>query len=157
MWKEVGRPNVLIKVPGTQEGLPAIEQLLSEGININITLLFGLPRYRAVALAYQSALERRFAKGLPIERVASVASFFLSRIDALVDPQLDQLAEGSVNDEQIAHQLRGEVAIASAKLAYQIYQQLFQGERFAELAEHGRTPSAYCGPAPAPRTRHTAT
>src|SRR5664279_3505939 len=90
LWSRVDRPNLLIKVPGTQEGLTVIRQLISEGINVNVTLLFGLPRYQAVAEAYISGLEMRAAAGLPLERISSVASFFLSRIDVLVDHLLDQ-------------------------------------------------------------------
>ena len=89
LWQALGRPNVLIKVPATQEGLPAIRQLIGEGINVNVTLLFGLPRYREVAEAYIAGLEDRAAQGRPLNRVASVASFFLSRIDVLLDPRLE--------------------------------------------------------------------
>ncbi len=92
LWQALARPNVLIKVPATKEGLPAIRQLISEGINVNVTLLFGLPRYREVAEAYIAGLEDRAAPGQPLGRVASVASFFLSRIDVLLDPQLEKLA-----------------------------------------------------------------
>ena len=92
LWQALARPNVLIKVPATKEGLPAIRQLISEGINVNVTLLFGLPRYREVAEAYIAGLEDRAAQGQPLNRVASVASFFLSRIDVLLDPRLEKLA-----------------------------------------------------------------
>ena len=92
LWQALSRPNVLIKVPATKEGLPAIRQLISEGINVNVTLLFGLPRYREVAEAYIAGLEARAAQGQPLNRVASVASFFLSRIDVLLDPRLEKLA-----------------------------------------------------------------
>jgi transaldolase len=91
LWKAAGRPNVMIKVPATREGLPVIEQLTAEGVNVNITLLFGLPRYREVTDAYIRGLERRLAAGQPIERIASVASFFLSRIDVMLDPQLEEI------------------------------------------------------------------
>ena len=86
MWAALGRPNVLIKVPGTAEGLPAIQQLISEGISVNVTLLFGLPRYREVAEAYIAGIESRVAQAKPVKHIASVASFFVSRIDVLVDP-----------------------------------------------------------------------
>jgi transaldolase/glucose-6-phosphate isomerase len=128
LWSTLDRPNVFIKVPATLEGLPAIEQLISEGININVTLLFGLPRYREVAGAYISGLEKRLAEGQEIERVASVASFFLSRIDVLVDPKLEKLT---------ASNLRGKVAIASAKVAYQMYKRIFGSQRFRKLADRG--------------------
>ena len=91
LWEAVNRPNLFIKVPATREGLPAIQQLIGEGINVNITLLFGLPRYREVAEAYLLGLETLAAHGKPLDRVASVASFFLSRIDVLVDPMLEKL------------------------------------------------------------------
>jgi transaldolase len=131
LWKILSRPNVFIKVPGTLEGLHSIRQLISEGININVTLLFGLPRYRMVAEAYVSGLEDRAAKGLPIENIASVASFFLSRIDVLVDHMLEK----SGNDD--ARRLRGQIAVSSAKIAYQMYKKIFAGDRFLKLAGRG--------------------
>lgn len=134
---KVDRPNLFIKVPATAEGLPAIEQLISEGLNVNVTLLFGLPRYREVAEAYIAGLERRAAAGEPVRGVASVASFFLSRIDVLIDPLLEEMmAAGEPRADQ-AKRLRGEVAIACAKIAYEIYHELFGGARFAALAERG--------------------
>jgi transaldolase len=126
LWKTLNRPNVFIKVPATKEGIPAIKQLISEGINVNVTLLFGLPRYKEVAEAYIEGLEARLANGAALESVASVASFFLSRIDVLIDPQLEH-----------AKELQGQVAIASAKLAYQIYHELFNSIRFKKLIEQG--------------------
>lgn len=137
LWKAVDRPNVLIKVPGTREGLPAIRQLIGEGINVNVTLLFGLPRYREVAEAYLGGLEDRAADGGPLDRVASVASFFLSRIDVLVDRLLEKKHEAGGKGAGRALALRGQVAIASAKMAYQIYKEVFGGERFARLAARG--------------------
>ena len=137
LWQAVSRPNVLIKVPATLEGLPAITRLISEGINVNITLLFGLPRYEQVAEAYLAGLEARLAKGESVQRLASVASFFLSRIDVLVDPILEKMAAAGGPQAQTAKSLRGEVAIASAKLAYAIYRRLFSTERFKSLAAKG--------------------
>jgi len=131
LWKTVARKNVMIKIPGTAEGLPAIRETIAEGININVTLLFSLERYQAVAEAYISGLEDRDQAGLPIDNVASVASFFLSRIDTLIDPIL---VEKGVTD------LKGEVAIASAKKAYELYEQLFGSERFQKLAAKGAQP-----------------
>jgi len=128
LWKKVDRKNVMIKIPGTKEGLPAIRQCISEGININVTLLFGLPRYREVTDAYLGGLEDRLDAGKSIEKVASVASFFLSRIDVMVDPMLE---------EKGLEDMKGEVAIASAKKAYQIYQEVFSSERFKKLREKG--------------------
>jgi transaldolase len=137
LWSLVDRPNAMIKVPATQEGLPAIRQLTGEGININITLLFGLPRYRDVAEAYIAGLETLAARGRTLKQIASVASFFLSRIDVLLDPLLERkrLAGGSQAD--IASRLHGQVAIASAKVAYQFYKEIFDSERFKKLASQG--------------------
>lgn len=137
LWQAVSRPNVLIKVPATLEGLPAITRLISEGINVNITLLFGLPRYEQVAEAYLAGLEARLAKGESVQRLASVASFFLSRIDVLVDPILEKMAAAGGPQAQTVKSLRGEVAIASAKLAYIIYRRVFSTERFKNLAAKG--------------------
>ncbi|MCF2504746.1 transaldolase [Dyadobacter sp. CY107] len=131
LWEEVGKANVMIKIPGTESGLIAIETAISEGININVTLLFSLERYEAVTEAYISGLEKRAAQGLPVAHVSSVASFFLSRIDILVDPFLDRNGLG---------ELKGEIAIASAKLAYQIYKRVFSTDRWKRLAEKGAVP-----------------
>lgn len=136
-WQELDRPNVMIKVPATKEGLPAIRQLISEGININVTLLFGLPRYRQVVEAYLSGIEDRLERGEPIDRVASVASFFLSRIDVMVDPILGRIIKADKDNANIAARLHGQVAVASAKLAYQIYKQSFDSDRFRRLSDKG--------------------
>jgi len=137
LWAALKRPNVFIKVPGTRAGLVAIRQLIGEGISINVTLLFSLPRYREVIDAFLAGLEARVAQGSPIESVASVASFFISRIDALVDPMLDALvAAGDARANQ-AKALRGEVAIASAKLAYEMHCEVFAQERFTALKARG--------------------
>jgi transaldolase len=140
LWQALNRPNVFIKVPATQEGLPAIKQLISEGINVNVTLLFGLPRYREVANAYIEGLEARAAKGQPLARVASVASFFLSRIDVLLDPVLEKMKDQGGAPAVAAKDLIGEVAIASAKMAYKIYGGIFGSERFKALAKNGARP-----------------
>jgi transaldolase len=140
LWERVDRPNIFIKVPGTREGLGAIRQLISEGINVNVTLLFGLPRYRAVAEAYLDGLSERAARGLPLERVFSVASFFLSRIDVLVDPLLVQLAQGEGRNAQMASSLKGETAIACAKVARRIYREVIAENRFQALAARGGHP-----------------
>ncbi|RRB06655.1 transaldolase [Larkinella rosea] len=131
LWKAVDRENVMIKIPGTAPGLPAIQTAISEGININVTLLFGLDRYEAVTDAYISGLEARAAAGQPIDGIASVASFFLSRIDVMVDPILD---------EKGLPELKAQVAIASARKAYEIYKRVFSSERFAKLKEKGAKP-----------------
>jgi transaldolase len=128
LWKQVDRENVMIKIPGTQPGLDAIRKSIGQGININVTLLFGLPRYEEVALAYIAGLEDHLAAGHEISHIHSVASFFLSRIDVLIDPILDEKGLGD---------LKGEVAIASAKKAYEIYKRVFSGERWEKLAAKG--------------------
>jgi transaldolase len=137
LWAVVNRPNLFIKVPATREGLPAIEQLIGEGINVNITLLFGLPRYREVAEAYLVGLETLAAHGKPLRQVSSVASFFLSRIDVLIDPLLEKIQLGKSAAVRNIAGLQGQVAIASAKVAYQIYQEIFGGERYHKLAQMG--------------------
>ena len=137
LWVALDRPNVFIKVPATDAGLPAIRQLTSEGINVNITLLFGLPRYRQVAEAYIAGIEARLAQGKPVKRVASVASFFVSRMDTLVDPLLEKLIAQGGKEADIAKKARGETAIASAKMAYQIYKEIFGSDRFRNLALQG--------------------
>lgn len=137
LWVALNRPNVFIKIPATAEGLPAIQQLISEGINVNVTLLFGLPRYRQVAQAYIAGIEARAAQGKPIKTVASVASFFVSRIDALVDPLMEKSIAQDGYEAHLARKARGQVAIASAKMAYQIYQEIFGGDRFKKLATQG--------------------
>jgi transaldolase/transaldolase/glucose-6-phosphate isomerase len=128
LWKAVDRKNVMIKIPATKEGLPAIRTCVSEGININITLLFGLLRYEEVAEAYLSGLEDRVQANKPIDQITSVASFFLSRIDVLIDPELRSKGRDD---------LKGQVAIASAKKAYEIYKRIFFGSRFKSLENKG--------------------
>jgi len=131
LWKKVDRKNVMIKIPGTQPGLAAIRQSIAKGININVTLLFGLPRYEEVAEAYIAGLEDHLAAGHSIGHIRSVASFFLSRIDVMIDPMLD---------EKGAPELKGEVAIASAKKAYEIYKRIFSGPRWEKLVTKGANP-----------------
>lgn len=133
LWSALNRSNVMIKVPATLEGLPAIQQLIGEGININITLLFGLPRYREVAEAYIAGLETLHAAGQPLAGVSSVASFFLSRIDVLVDPELKQIIKKGYPLALTAAHLYGGTAVASARAAYQIYKELFSSARFKNL------------------------
>lgn len=137
LWNKLDRPNVLIKVPATVEGLPAIRQLISEGINVNVTLLFNRQRYREVADAYIAGLEDRLEAGQPIDRVASVASFFLSRIDVAVDPVLEEVARGEGERADKASACHGQVAVSYARLAYQDSLDIFGGERFAKLADQG--------------------
>ena len=137
LWKAVDRQNVFIKIPATLEGVPAIEQCLTEGININVTLLFSLDRYRAVAEAFVRAMEQRAKNGHPIARVESVASFFLSRVDVLVDSLLERQAQSNSEITQRANALRGKAAIASARQAYQIYKEIFESSAFSKLVAKG--------------------
>jgi len=136
LWKAVARPNVMIKIPATTEGIPAIRQALEDGININITLLFAQSAYEQVAEAYLSALEARVAKGQDISHIASVASFFVSRIDSLVDSKIDAMLKTETDTRKKAQleSLLGKVAIANARRTYAKYQELFGGARWKALA-----------------------
>ena len=139
LWRNVGRRNLMVKVPATKPGLPAIRTLIGEGINVNITLLFSQKVYAEVADAYISGLEDFVAKGGDPHKVASVASFFVSRIDTLVDEALDQRIAATTDpaEKQRLTGLKGKVAIANAKLAYRMYQQIFNDERWQRLAQKG--------------------
>jgi transaldolase / glucose-6-phosphate isomerase len=139
LWKSVNRPNVMIKVPATPEGIPAIRQLLEDGININITLLFAQSAYEQVAEAYLSALEARAKKGEDISHIASVASFFVSRIDTLIDGDIEAKlkTETDAGKKALLQSVEGKVAIANAKLTYKKYQELFGGARWNALAAKG--------------------
>lgn len=139
LWDQVNRPNLMIKVPATPPGIPAIEQLLYDGLNINITLMFSLNHYDQVANAYLNALERRLQENKPLDHIASVASFFVSRIDTKVDRQLQAKIEQATapGEREALRRLLGKAAIASAKLAYQRFKQVFNGPRFARLKAHG--------------------
>jgi len=133
LWAALDRPNVLIKVPATTEGLPAIRQLISDGINVNVTLLFALPRYREVTEAYIAGITDRINQGKPIKNIASVASFFLSRIDAEIDPKEADFIASVGEQAHFATKIRGQVAISSAKIAYKIYQEVFESKQFLKL------------------------
>lgn len=136
--KDVGKPNLLIKIPATAEGISAIEQLVGEGMNINVTLLFALDAYEKVALAYIAGLEKYAAAGGDLKRSAGVASFFVSRVDAAVDAQLQERIAAATGPRQEAlRKLLGKAAIANAKLAYKRYQELFAGERWQALVAKG--------------------
>jgi transaldolase len=139
LWKAVNRPNVMIKVPGTIEGAPAVKALLQEGINVNITLLFSLEHHENVMWAYIEALEARVQAGQPIERLASVASFFVSRVDTLVDKLLDEkiAAESDAAKKAALGSLKGKAAIANAQLAYARFLEIFNEARFQKLAAKG--------------------
>jgi transaldolase len=139
LWQAVARPNLMIKVPGTEAGIPAVEQLLLEGKNVNITLLFSLENYERVMEAYLSALERRAAEGLPVDGIASVASFFVSRVDTAVDAMLESKAAeaGDAAEAERLRGLKGRAAVANAKRAYRRFREVFDSERFDRLRDHG--------------------
>jgi len=139
LWKALDRPNVMIKIPGTLQGLPAIEQCLREGININITLLFDVDNYQQVAAAYIRALARRAEVGQPIDRIASVASFFVSRVDTAVDRELEERIRAAKEgaEKEYLEGLMGKAGIANAKVAYQRFQRIFSDEGWQRLAAKG--------------------
>lgn len=139
-YKEIGRENVMIKIPGTKMGLPAFEQVIADGINVNVTLLFSVDSYVETAWAYIRGLEQRAAKGEDVSKIASVASFFLSRIDSNIDARVDEkLKAGSedLNMEVRLRDIKGKIAIANAKIAYQKYKEIFGSDRWKALAEKG--------------------
>ena len=138
LWEHVGHPNVMIKVPGTESGARAVRALLAEGVNVNVTLLFAVEAYRRVIDAHLDALEERAAAGQPIDRIGSVASFFVSRVDTEVDKRLDALAPTLPEDRRPhALALRGKAAVANAKMAYKLFQEKFSGPRWEALAAKG--------------------
>ena len=137
-YQTIARPNLMIKIPGTPEGLPAVEQAISEGMNINVTLLFSVQSYVDTAWAYIKGLEKRAAAGEDISKIASVASFFLSRIDSKIDSRIDSKLESASDDATAKlNSIKGKVAIANAKIAYQKYKEIFSGERWETLAAQG--------------------
>lgn len=139
LWKACARDNVMIKIPGTAEGIPAVEACIADGMNINVTLLFGVDRYREVMDAWMKGLETRVAKGLPIDRIASVASFFVSRVDGAVDKLLALKSEGTSGEalEEITA-LRSTIGIANARLAYVAWEEMVRdSDRFAKLKAKG--------------------
>jgi len=135
----IGRPNVMIKIPGTAEGLPAVEAAIADGINVNITLLFSVESYVQTARAYIRGLEKRVAAGKDISKIASVASFFLSRIDSNIDSKVDKMLAAATDEESKAKLLsiKGKVAIANAKIAYQEYKKIIQSDRWKALSAKG--------------------
>ena len=139
LFAALDRPNAMIKIPGTPEGLPAVERYLADGININITLLFGVDSYEKVALAYIAALETRAKAGLPLDRIASVASFFVSRVDSMVDGQLEEKIKAVESDleRRRLSALLGKAGVANARIAYAKFQEIFSGDRWAKLADKG--------------------
>ena len=160
LWSACDRPNVMVKIPATAEGIPAIRQCLAEGININITLLFSVPRYREVMEAYLSAMEQRVSNGQEVDRIRSVASFFVSRTDTNVNKELDAIARDetrSERDRRRAADLRGKVAIANARIAYQAFETVFHTARFTKLKERELVSSGRSGPRPLRKIRRIRT
>ncbi|GAC1328036.1 MAG: hypothetical protein NVSMB17_02920 [Candidatus Dormibacteria bacterium] len=137
IWARVNKPNLMVKIPATDAGIPAIEKMLYEGHNINITLIFGIDYYRRVMEAYVNAIERRIAEGKPVEDVGSVASFFVSRVDTKVDKMLDDLVAAGKLTAADAAPLKGRAAVANARLAYEAYRGVFHSDRFKELQRQG--------------------
>lgn len=140
LWEKLDRPNVMIKIPGTPGGLPAVGQLLRDGINVNITLLFSVERYGEVRDVFLSALEERLRRHQPIDHVASVASFFLSRIDALLDPRIEALARQGGPNAGLARDLLGAIGVSNAKVAYECFREGQESERWRELRRWGARP-----------------
>src|SRR4029077_11466471 len=142
LFAALNRPNVMVKIPATPEGIPAIEECIAAGLNINVTLIFARDAYQSVAEAYIRVLERSAAAGLPVNKIGSVASFFVSRIDTAVERELSAKLATAKNDaeRQRLEGLFGKVAIANARLAYQSYKHIFQGERFAKMRALGALP-----------------
>lgn len=140
LWQRVNRPNLMVKIPATKAGLPAIEQAIAAGINVNVTLIFSLERYKEVMEAYLLGLEHRVAQGLPVGSIASVASFFVSRVDTKVDARLEELIRAEGPDAERASRLLGKAAIANARIAYGLFKEIFGGQRFQHLKEKGARP-----------------
>ena len=140
LWRTIGRPNVMIKVPGTIEGAQAVRRLIADGINVNVTLLFSLAAHERVIEAYLAGLESRAAAGQPLDHVASVASFFVSRVDTEIDRRLEEMAKRPGADVARLEPLKGRAAIANAKLAYRLFRRLFSGARWDALRARGARP-----------------
>ena len=142
LWSAVDKPNLMIKIPGTLAGGPAISATIAQGINVNVTLLFALDAYIRVAEAYATGLEERVRQGQPIDRIASVASFFVSRIDATIDKEIDRRVGENDPEAEVLKSLRGKVAIANAKMAYQWFLDFEKSDRWQALAAKGAQPTA---------------
>lgn len=140
LWAAVDRPNLMIKIPGTPAGTPAIAATIDAGINVNVTLLFSIEAYKAVALAFVAGLENRVSRGEPIDKIASVASFFVSRIDTKIDDAIDARIKAGDAESEALKAIRGKVAIANAKLAYAWYEEFIASDRWQALAAKGAMP-----------------
>ncbi len=143
-YREIDRPNVMIKIPGTPEGLAAVEKVIAEGINVNVTLLFSVDSYEETAWAYIRGLEARVAEGKEIHKISSVASFFLSRIDSNIDKRIDEklktIGSDDLNEEARLKAIKGKVAIANAKIAYQKFKEIIQSDRWKALSAKSANP-----------------
>ncbi len=137
LFQKLNRKNIMIKIPGTAEGLPAIRALLEDGIHVNVTLLFSVENYTKVARTYCDAMRTRVKQGLPAEHIRSVASFFVSRVDTSVDKALDEIAKKNPAQAEVALSLRGKFGIANCKLAYKKFQEIFEGAEFSDLKAKG--------------------
>lgn len=137
LWKKLSRPNIMIKIPATSECIPVIKELLSEGVNVNVTLIFSVDVYAEVAKAYIEALEDRVKKGQPVDHIASVASFFVSRVDAICEKKFDEMVKQGKAKEADKASFFGKIGIANSKSAYSKYKELFLGERFSKLQAKG--------------------
>ena len=137
LWALVNRPNLMVKIPATPEGIPAIRRAIAVGINVNITLIFSLARYSQVIEAYLSGLEDRLTAGLPVESLSSVASFFVSRVDTKIDPQLEAIMQQGAPGHERAKDLLGKAAIANTRLAYALFKRIFDTPRFTKMAGLG--------------------
>jgi transaldolase len=137
LWAKVNRPNLMIKIPATKEGLSAITAAITAGINVNVTLIFSIKRYMEVSEAYLLGLEQRLSSGLAINNISSVASFFVSRLDTKIDSLLNIIIEGDNKHKDQAKKLLGKSAVANAKIAYSRFQEIIEGEQFKELKSHG--------------------
>ncbi|MDE0879916.1 MAG: transaldolase, partial [Sphingomonas bacterium] len=140
LWAAVDRPNLMVKIPGTEAGVPAIAASIDAGINVNVTLLFSIEAYKQVAMAYVEGLEKRAARGEAIDRIASVASFFVSRIDSKIDDRITELKKQSADEADALAALEGKVAIANAKMAYDWYRDFVASDRWQALAAKGAMP-----------------
>lgn len=140
LFASLSRPNIMIKIPGTKEGIPAIKAVLEEGINVNVTLLFSVDNYREVAETYVDALRTRYARGQSIKDIRSVASFFVSRVDSVIDAKLNEIVSSNGALVDLAKSLLGTIGIANSKLAYKFFKEIFESETFADLIEVGGAP-----------------
>ena len=147
MWAEVDRPNLMVRLPGTSEALPAIQELVSEGINVHVSRLFSLSRYQQVAEAYLAGLEMRLQRGQPLAGVVSVAGFLVSQIDVFVDCLLEKIIRQRGAGAEMARSIQGKVAIAVAKSAYRACRQIFSSDRFRQLSTQAPLHNDFCGPA----------